>query len=85
MFSEVLHAEIGDMMLYPEISISHGDIINDYHINYTQQQLFKKERGKAATCDLVNGHGKEEDSRPGTELAAALEWSMIYGMGTQMD
>ena len=41
----------------------------------TSKQVFKKKRIKAATCDLVNGHGKEEDSRPGTELAAALEWS----------
>jgi hypothetical protein len=45
-------------------------MINDCHI---KTGVLSKQRIKAATCDLVNGHGKEEDSRPGTELAAALE------------
>jgi hypothetical protein len=45
-------------------------MINDCHI---KTGALSKQRIKAATCDLVNGHRKEEDRRPGTELAAALE------------
>ena len=68
-FYEVLQAVIG----YVIMSASHGYMINDCHI---KTGVLSKKRIKAATCDLVNGHGKEEDSQPGTELAAALEpWS----------